>query len=268
MAGKLPLSVTIVTFNEERNLPETLESIADLASEIIIVDSFSTDRTVETAGRYGAKVTQRAWPGFLPQKKFAHDLSTQPWVLNLDADERPSPHLKAAIRHALENDDGTVAAFETNRKCFYMGRWIEHAWCPDWIIRLGRRGKVEWGGSELHPKLIPSGELRRLPGDLLHHPYASFQAHLQRIVKLERVNAEVLSNQGVRAQWHHLLFHPAWACFKKLVLKQSFRDGVPGLMIALSSFVAVFAKYAYLWELHHSSGSKPGAATERVDKNA
>lgn len=268
MAGKLPLSVTIVTFNEERNLPETLESVADIAAEVHVVDSFSTDRTVEIANRHGAKVTQRDWPGFLPQKKFAHDLCTQPWTLNLDADERPSPELKAEIRRALEADDGTTAAFETNRKCFYLGRWIEHAWYPDWIVRLGRRGMVDWGGSDLHPQLIPRGQVRRLQGDLLHYPYRNFQAQLQRIVKLERVNAEVLADRGVQARWHHLLCHPTWALCKKLILKQSWRDGMPGVMIALSSFVAVFAKYAYLWEMQHTEEGKRRAATERVDKHA
>jgi glycosyltransferase involved in cell wall biosynthesis len=263
MADKLPLSVTIVTFNEEKNLPETLESVADIAAEIIIVDSFSTDRTMEIAGKYGAHVTQRPWPGFLPQKRYAHGLCTQDWILNLDADERPSTELKAEIRNAIGRENNDVAAFELNRKCFYMGRWIEHSWNPDWIVRLARRGKAEWGGSDLHPKLIPSGAVRRLRGDLLHWPYANFQAHLLRIVKLEKVNAEALASKGVQARWHHLLFHPAWALFKKLVLKQSFRDGVPGLMIAMSSFVAVFAKYAYLWEmqratrLKESAGEKP-----------
>lgn len=256
-AGKLPLSVTIVTFNEEKVLGETLESVTDIASEILIVDSFSTDQTAAIAERYGAKVQQRKWPGFLPQKAYAHSICTQEWVLNLDADERPSPELKAEIRRVLESGNDSVAAIECNRKCFYMGRWIEHAWNPDWIVRLGRRTKVEWGGSHLHPKLIPHGEVVRVKGDLLHYPYASYRVHLERITRLERVNAELLHEKGVRARWHHILFHPIWAFFKKLFLKQSFRDGVPGLIIAMSSFVAVFAKYVYLWEMQRTdSGTR------------
>lgn len=261
MTGKLPLTVTVVTFNEEKNLPSTIESVSDIASEVIVVDSFSTDATVDRATRLGARVIQREWPGFLPQKKFAHEQCTTEWVLNLDADERPSPELCAEIRRAIGHAGPNVAAIECNRKCFYMGRWIEHGWNPDWIVRLVRREKAEWGGSHLHPRLIPHGEVVRVKGDLLHHPYANFRQHLERIMKLEKVNAGVLAEKGVRAKWHHILLRPTWAFFKKLVLKGSWRDGVPGVIIAASSFAAVFAKYTYLWELQNL-----GAANLADDK--
>lgn len=268
MATKLPLSVTLMTFNNERTLPATLESVADLAAEIIVVDSFSSDRTVECAKRFGARIEQRPWAGFLGQKQFAHDLCTQGWILNLDADEVPSPELRTAIRAAIEENNPSVVAFECNRKSYYLNRWIEHSWNPDRIVRLARRGQAQWGGTDLHPRLIPGGNVRRLDGNLLHYPYGSLHAHLERILKYGRMNAELLKARGVQARWHHLLLHPLWALLKKLVLKQAWRDGMPGLLIALSSFVMVFAKYAYLWEMQHSVQHPSAAASERVNKDA
>jgi len=252
MAGKLPLSVAIVTFNEEKNLLACLQSIADIASEIVVVDAFSTDRTVHVAEEFGARVEQRAWPGFIGQKNHAFGLCTQPWILGLDADERVSPDLLAEMQRAIEKGEESVAGFQLNRKAFYLGRWIEHAWYPDWIVRLGRRGRVKWEGNDLHPFLKVDGIVNRLGGDLHHFPYPTLQAHLERTIRYAKINAEYLDREGMQARWHHVLLHPIGAFLKKMVLKGAWLDGVPGVIIAFSSLVGVFAKYSYLYEMQRS----------------
>jgi glycosyltransferase involved in cell wall biosynthesis len=256
MAAKLPLSVAIVTFNEEKKLAACLESVAPFAAEIVVVDSYSTDGSVTCAERYGARVTQRAWPGFLAQKNFAFELCTQEWVLGIDHDECVSPELQASIRRAIEANDPTIAGFEINRKNFYLGRWIEHSWYPDWIIRMARRGKGKWAGSEMHARLDVEGEVRRLEGDLHHYPYANLQAHLERTIQYAKMNATYMAEAGVQARWHHVLLRPIGAFLKKMILKGAWLDGIPGVIIAFSSLIGVFAKYAYLWEMQRSNKSK------------
>ena len=248
MTAKLPLSVAIVTFNEEKNLPACLDSVAGLASEIVIVDSFSTDRTLDIARQYGAQVEQQPWPGFIGQKNRAFDLCTQEWILGLDADERLSPELQSALRRAIETAGDSVAGFALNRKAYYLGRWIEHSWYPDWIVRVVRRGKARWEGNDLHPYLAPVGPTQRLQGDLHHYPYPTLQSHLERTIQYARVNADYLSRTGVRARWYHLVLHPVGAFLKKIALKGAWLDGMPGIIIAFGTLIGVFAKYAYLWE--------------------
>lgn len=268
MTTKLPLSVAVVTFNEEKNLPACLDSVASLAKEIVVVDSFSTDGTVECAKRYGARVEQRPWPGFISQKNFAFNLCTQEWILGIDADERLSPELQETLRQAIKQADASVAGFEINRKSYYMGRWIEHSWYPDWIVRVGRRGKVMWEGHDPHDRLSVTGQLRRLHGALYHFPYPTLQAHLERTIKYARCGAEYLAGKGVHARCYHLLFHPLGAFLKKIVFKGAWLDGLPGVIIAFSSLIGGFAKYAYLWEIQRTKANREDQKdSERQNEN-
>src|SRR5207249_2195649 len=128
--SRLPISVSIITLNEEENLPRCLESVHELAAEIIVVDSGSTDRTREVAERFGAVFQVHPWGGHVAQKNLALERCTQRWVLCLDADEALSPELQMAVRRLFENGEPAESGFWVNRFNFYLGRWIRHAWYP------------------------------------------------------------------------------------------------------------------------------------------
>jgi len=165
---KLPLSVAIITLTEERNLPRCLESVRKLASEIVVVDSNSTDGTHAVAERFGAMFEVHPWQGQIAQCRVALSRCTQPWVLCLDADEALSPELAASIRKVFSNGEPAVNGFAINRRTFYLGRWIEHVWYPEWRLRLARRNVAEWIGREPHYVLSVSGATARLDGETRH----------------------------------------------------------------------------------------------------
>jgi glycosyltransferase involved in cell wall biosynthesis len=245
---KLKLSVSIITLNEERNLARCLTSVRDLAGEIVIVDSGSTDRTKEIAGEFGAKFFVQAWQGYVAQKNASLQQCTQPWVLSLDADEEVSPELAAAIRQALGGAEPVVNGFELNRRTNYLGQWIWHALYPEWRLRLTRREGAEWRGLDVHEELTVAGPTGQLAGDLLHYPFRDFQEHLQSTIRYARLRAESYARLGRKCHWYELLFSPWITFFKHLVLKQGWRDGWRGWLIATGKMINVAAKYAFLLE--------------------
>ncbi|HSA09934.1 MAG TPA: glycosyltransferase family 2 protein [Candidatus Paceibacterota bacterium] len=247
MQSRLPLSVALITLNEEANLPRCLESIRPLAAEIVVVDSGSTDRTEEIARHADAVFVSQTWQGFTRQKNSVLERCTQPWVLCLDADEAVSPELATAIRQVLA---GKTAAngFRLNRRTSYLGDWIWHAWYPEWCLRLVRRETARWTGADPHPHLLVTGDTEKLEGDLLHYSYANLQSHFERNIRYARTSADSLAQAGQRCRWYHLAISPWLALGKRLVLKQGFRDGWRGWVIAYSAFLGVLAKYAFLFE--------------------
>jgi glycosyltransferase involved in cell wall biosynthesis len=263
MHEPLPLSLTVITLNEEENLPRCLESVHDLAAEIVVIDSGSTDRTGEIARRFDAKFEVHQWPGFAAQKNHANARCTQPWILCLDADEALSPELADSLRQLFATGEPGQDGFWVNRRNFYLGRWIWHAWYPEWRLRLVRRGCGSWQGLEPHPKIELAGPTARLRGDLLHYPFRDLQDHLQRWLKYARQMAEQDAAQGRRCRWYNLVFAPWLAFLKRLVLKQAWRDGWRGWVIAFANLIYVFAKHAFLWEKQRASVSASAETTRR-----
>lgn len=244
-----PLSVAIITLNEERNLPRCLESVRGIAAEIVVVDSGSTDRTVDIAQEHGAKVFHNPWPGHVKQKNFALERCTREWVLCLDADEALSDELREAMVRLFEQPVTRVDGYQLNRRNNYFGKWIWHAWYPEWRVRLARRGKARWTGRDPHDRLEVEGRVERLTGgDFLHWSYRDLEHHLQTTVKYARIGAQAYLEQGRGFAWHKLLFSPAARFLKTLVLKQAWRDGWRGVLISYTSAFSVFAKYAFLLE--------------------
>lgn len=248
MPSQLPLSVAIITLNEEARLPQCLASVRDLAAEIVIVDSGSTDGTETIAKAFGARFLVQPWRGHVAQKNLAWAACSQPWVLGLDADEVVSPELAASLRGLLAGEPPTADGYWINRRTFYLGRWIRHAWYPEWRLRLARREKARWAGLDPHDRLEVNGPTARLRGDLLHYSYRDLQDHFQRAVRYARIAAESLARQGQRCRWYHVVASPWVAMVKRLVLKQGFRDGLRGWIIAYATFFSVLAKYAFLFE--------------------
>ena len=256
-AGALPLSVAVVTRNEEENLPRLLASIEGLAAEIVVVDSGSTDGTEAIARAAGARWETAEWHGFIAQKNRVLELCTQPWVLFLDADEALSPELAASLRALFAKSGGpTGDGFYLNRRTWYLGAWIWHAWYPEWRLRLLRRGAGRWDGMDPHASLEVDGPTARLDGDLLHYSFRDLNDHLHRTINYSRTMAGSYAARGKRFRWRYLLLSPWVAIFKHLVLKQGWRDGWRGWLISVIRGIDVFAKYAFLLEKERTGRSK------------
>jgi len=246
--AKLPLSVCLISFNEEDNIERTIKSVSDLASEIIVVDSYSTDKTVEIAEKLGAKVYSEEWKGFEKQKNSSMEKCTQPWILSLDCDEVPDENLRHAIVGAVLS--GSYNGYTLNRRTFYAGKFLRFSWQPDRKLRLVKSSaKPEWKGGDIHEYLCVDGETGRLEGELQHYSYKDIADHMHRLVKYAQLSAGVYRKKGRKMSYFKLLFSPWGAFLKKFILRLGFLDGFRGFLAAFSSFLYVFLKYVFLWEL-------------------
>jgi glycosyltransferase involved in cell wall biosynthesis len=246
------LSVTMITYNEEERIQGALESIK-WADDIVVVDAGSTDRTVEMARVYTDRIVVRDWPGFVAQKNFALKQTRYEWVLSLDADERLSPALQEEIQRLCRS--GMMAdAYYVPRRAYFLGRRIRHSgWYPDYKLRLFRKTCAQWQGGAVHESVRVTGTVQVLHGDLLHHPYRDLTHNLQKINRYSTFGAQTLYEVGKRAHWYDVTLRPACTFLKKYLLRQGFRDGFQGLLIAVLTAHANFAKYAKLWEMQHAS---------------
>jgi len=260
--GAPTLSVSIISYNEENNIARCLEAVRDIATEIIVVDSRSTDRTVEIATACGAQVFVEAWKGHVAQKNSAFEKCTCDWILALDCDEVVSPELKEAIVRILERGDCT--GYQVNRKTFYLGKWINHAWYPDWNLRLIRRNSGHWTGLDPHDSLMTSGKVGRLSGDLHHFSFQDFQDCLQRTVRYAVSASQSYQRDGRRVRFHNLLVNPLHGFIKHYFVKKGFLDGLQGFIISIMSAISIFMKYVLLWERQNALKGKD--RTVRNDK--
>ena len=233
-----------------------LESLV-WCDEIVVVDSFSTDRTVEICRRYIDRVIQREWKGYRDQKAYAHSQATQEWVLLVDADERVSPELRDEIAEALNNDGGGHSAFMIPRLVHYLGRWWwRGGWYPDFDIRLFRRDRAVWGGAEPHEKILVDGKVGRLKSPIHHFSYRDITDHLDRINRYTRIAAGELRSSGRRWRLADNLLRPLVRFLRFYLLKGGFREGFAGFFVAATAAFYVFLKYAKLKELEDDS--EPG----------
>ena len=255
----LPISAVVITRDEEANLARCLASVQPLVSEIVVLDSGSTDGTVAIARQFGARVEVAPWQGHVSQKNAALALASQPWALCLDADEEVSPELACSVRQAFAKGEPQFDGCLVNRLTFYLGAWIRHAWYPEWRLRFARVGRGAWTGTDPHDRLEVDGRVGRLDGDLLHYSYRDLRDHLDRTIRYARIAADAAATRGRVARWYHLLFSPWLAFLKSLVLKQGWRDGWRGLVIAFATLVKVFAKYAFLHERQRATAKSPVA---------
>lgn len=256
------LTATLITRNEEKNLPRALASLAGLADEIVVVDSGSTDRTCAVARQHGARVVERAWTDFSDQKNFAAAQASHDWILNLDADEELSPELQAEVRGWKEETPAAVA-YAMPRKARYLGRWILHSgWYPDRKVRLYRRDRARFVGA-LHESVAVEGPVGRFRGDFYHYTFATLAEHAAQIDSYTTRAAAQLFARGRRHWLLPLVFSPPWMLLRTYVLEQGFRDGVAGWWIARLTARASFLKYAKLRRLVRGSrlGEKAPLAT-------
>jgi glycosyltransferase involved in cell wall biosynthesis len=250
-----PLSATVITFNEERNIAGALERLR-FADEIVVVDSGSTDATVEICRRFTDRVFHRDWTGFVDQKNYAVERAAHDWILSIDADERPTPALAAEIGR-LREAGFDRPGYRIPRVAHFMGRWIRHGdWYPDYQLRLFDRRRGRWQGGRVHESVrvdAPAGVLR---GEIEHYTYRSLSDYLRRLEIYSTLAAADYRARGRRASPLRLAADPPLAFLKNYVLKRGFLDGVPGLMVAVMAGVSVFFKYAKLYELQRGSDAR------------
>lgn len=256
----MKISACIITFNEEKNIAEAVKSVS-WADEIIVVDSESTDKTVETAESLGAKVISRKWEGFSRQKQFAVNSASNGWIFSLDADERVSDRLKVEILQ-LKNRPETVAAdgFRIPRLSFYMHRPIRHSgWYPDWQLRLFNRRRGKWKDVLIHEsiEMTENANIKKLSGDILHYSVES-AAHHHRMIgeRYAPLAAEQMFCGGKRTSFFKIITASAAAFFQTYFLKGGVLDGLPGFCIARFAAHHAFLKHLLLWERQQNSKPK------------
>jgi glycosyltransferase involved in cell wall biosynthesis len=249
------VSVTIITRDEEADLEAALQSVA-WADEILVVDSGSTDRTVDIARSAGARVVVRDWPGYVTQKNFAAAQAANDWILSLDADERVTPALAQEIRRVLEGP--ASAAYRIPRLTWHLGRWIRATdWYPDYQTRLYDRRAAQWSGRYVHETVTVNGATGRLQGELQHFAYRDIADHLETIDRYTTYAARQMYEDGRRASAWTLLLHPPGAFLRNYVARGGFRLGTVGFIVSTMNAYYVFLKFAKLWQLQSRPISRP-----------
>ena len=248
----MKLSAILITKNEAFHLRACLESVA-FADQIVVVDSESTDDTVEIARAAGAKVIQTGdWPGFGPQKNRALAAADGEWVLSIDADERVTPELAAEIQAVLELAH-PADAYEIPRKSWYCGRFIEHAgWTPDYVTRLVRRGHARFSDDLVHERLIVDAPIGRLKTPLLHYSFRDFSQVLNKIDLYSTLSARQRYDRGQRSSVGKAILHGLAAFIRTYFFKRGFLDGGHGLALAISNAEGSYYRYLKIWLLQQS----------------
>ncbi len=243
------LSVILITKNEAELVGQCLESVT-WADEIIVVDSGSTDATVEICKRYTDRVTVTDWPGFGPQKNRALAMATGDWVLSIDADEEVTPALRDSIQLALLQA-GNYDAYELSRFSSYCGRFIRHGgWWPDPVLRLFRRDQGKFSDHRVHERvLVDPSRIGRLEGLLMHYSFRNLEQVLAKVNHYSTENAGMLHSRGRRAGLGSAILHGLWTFFRSYILQAGFLDGREGFILAVSNAEGSYYKYLKLMYL-------------------
>ncbi len=258
--GERPtVSVCYVVFNEADRIEESLRSVA-WADEIIVLDSGSTDGTVEICRRFTDRVEHRDWTGHIQQKNAAIERARHDWILSLDGDEVLSPELQSELQRELAAKHASVDGFSMPRMTRYLGRWIRHgSWYPDRKLRLWRRGLARWGGENPHDRVeLDSERVRRLRHPILHYSYRDVSHHVGTIDRFTSITAGEWHRRGVRFRWFAAILAPVRKFFEVYFWKRGFLDGIPGLLIAFHTAYYAFLKHAKLYELERGKEKRDG----------
>lgn len=261
----IPVSVVIVTKNEEKNIRDALESVKDF-EDIVIVDSFSKDRTLETCKEFTNRVFQHEWQGYARQKQMAVDYAERPWVLILDADERVTQELKKEIlekitlNSKLKTQNSIYSGFYVPRKNFFLGRWIKHSgWWPDYTLRLFRKDLSFVEQREVHEKVIVKGSVDYLKNPLEHYTYRTISDYIKKMENYSTLSAKEILSKNPQPSSISLILKmtasPIFTFLKMFFLKQGFRDGVHGFMLSVLYSFYTFLKYAKAREIKVSVNS-------------
>ncbi|RLD53200.1 MAG: glycosyltransferase family 2 protein [Bacteroidetes bacterium] len=244
------LSVAIITFNEEKNIERCLNSVKNIADEILVVDSFSTDNTEDICKKFNVNFIKNKFSGHIQQKEFAKNTAKYDYVLSLDADELLDEELIHSIK--LIKSNLTFDGYEMNRLNNYCGKWIKHgSWYPDKKIRLVNKHKASWQGKNPHDslKLINRTSPGKLKGNILHFSYSSIEEHINQTNKFTTISAEVLFKEEKSINFFKIFLSTFGSFFKGFFLKLAFLDGFYGITICLINTFATWLKYTKLRQL-------------------
>lgn len=243
------ISACIIAFNEERKIRRCLQSVA-WCDEIIVIDSFSTDRTVSICREFTDRVIQHEWLGYVGQRNMIRDLAKHPWILYLDSDEEVSSGLRDEIQSHMRNWDGVTMGYEFPRQVYYLGKWIRHGeWYPDIKLRLFHKEHGRTEGIEPHDTVVVKGRVQRLRHPVWHYTYDDLRDHMETVNRFSTITAQQKFVQGVRFHWPDLFFRSFFHFFKGYFLRLGCLDGAHGFIIACICSYGAFLKYAKLWEL-------------------
>jgi len=255
MLRRMSLSVCIITLNEERNIGRTLKSVKEIAGEIIVVDSGSTDATTSIAQSFGARVFVEPWKGFARQKNSALEKAGGDWILSLDADEEVSPELAASIQALMNSPEPPqFAGYTMNRRNLYFGRWIRHSgYYPDAKLRLVKRGAAEFELRDVHEDMKTHGPLGHLKGDLIHHAYPTLEGFIEHANRYSSLGAGmVVRERKVGFSFINIVLRPMVRFLWSYVFRGGFLDGREGLLVLMTHAAYVSWKYAKAWEMSRS----------------
>jgi glycosyltransferase involved in cell wall biosynthesis len=248
------ISVVIICLNEEKNIGRCIDSVKDIADEIVILDSHSTDQTVSIAENKGAVVVREDFKGYIQQKNKAIELASHNYILSLDADEALDPLLKESISRVRQNFNSH--AYRMNRYSNYCGKFIRHgSWYPDAKIRLFDKRVARWGGTNPHDKIVLTDNMpvEHLKGNILHYSYRSISEHVNQNNKFSTLAAESLFANGKRTSVFKIFVNPLWAFFQSYLIRAGFLDGLFGLVIAVMIANLTFLKHLKLYLLQQSA---------------
>lgn len=248
--SQLPLSLIVITKNEEKNIERCIRSVP-FASEVLVVDSGSRDKTCEIAKRLGAKVLSKDWMGYGPQKNFATLQAKFDWIISLDADEELSEELQQEILDRFQGlDEKTGYLFP--RKSKYLGRWIRYGgWYPDWQLRLYHRAHSHWPSESIHEK-VKSEREQKMNSPLLHYVFENVAAHVDTNNRYSSLLAEKDFYKGKKFSYFRLVFKPPIKFFETYFLKLGFLDGLAGFVISLGAAYSIFLRIIKIWEIDNN----------------
>jgi len=252
------LSVTIICQNEENMIEDCLKSVR-FADEIVIVDSGSTDKTLDICARYTDKIYHQDWLGMNQQKQFALGKTSGDWLFNIDADERVSEKLAEEIRSVLGLAHQSVVGYYVPRKAYYLGKWLKNGgWTPDFKLRLFQKEHGSWQGLDPHDQVVVRGQCDYLHQPLLHYSFRDLSDQWRCIESYASTAAREMDTRRQTSGISKILLHSLFAFGKSYFFKRGFLEGTRGLIQAIMISSGVALKYAKLWERHHVPGDKSG----------
>ncbi|MBN1118324.1 MAG: glycosyltransferase family 2 protein [Bacteroidales bacterium] len=248
------LSVVIITYNEEKNIGRCIDSVKDIADDIVVVDSYSTDKTKEISIAKGARFVEHTFEGHIQQKNWAITQAKYPHILSLDADELPDERLKKEILKTKEN--WTADGYYFNRLNNYCGKWLKHSgWYPDRKLRLWDSRKGKWAGQNPHDRftMTEDATTHYLKGDLLHYSFYSVSQHVLQVNKFTDIGSQAAFNKGKKSSLLQIFFYPKWKFIRDYFIKLGILDGYYGYVVCKISAHAKYLKYVKLRELRKAA---------------
>jgi glycosyltransferase involved in cell wall biosynthesis len=250
------ISCIIITYNEEKNIERCIKALQEVADEILVVDSFSTDKTKEICLKYNTRFVENKFEGYNEQKNFAVELATYKYILSVDADEVVSDRLKKSILEVKNN--WKADGYYFNRLTNYCGHWIKHGgWYPDQKLRLFDSRKGTFGGINPHDKYImqEDAKIQYIKGDLLHYSYYTIAEHINQVNKFTETSAKEAIKRGKKSSILKIIFSPIWKFIRDYFLRMGFLDGYYGFIISVISSHTTFIKYIKIYELEQNTKS-------------